>query len=86
MLTVAWASKVLGTIIENVYGIKLGIYVRTELGSLDVYLDGSNDGKLEGFLLGGWLGPSESKVIGSGKNMKIRSTSVELLSTIIEDV
>ena len=44
-------GKVLGTIPGNLYGITLGIYIGTELVSLDVSFDGINCGKLEGFLL-----------------------------------
>ena len=39
-------DKLLGTIIWNVDRITLGIYVGTELGSLDVSFVGSNYGKL----------------------------------------
>ena len=42
----------LGTVTGNVYGIKLGIDVETELGSLDKYFDGCNSGKLVRRLLG----------------------------------
>ena len=43
--------EVLGTILENVDGITVGIDVGTELGNLDVSFDGSNYGKLESLLL-----------------------------------
>ena len=43
----------LGTIIVNVDVITLGLDVVTYMGYLDGYLDDSNDGKLEGLLLGG---------------------------------
>ena len=46
-------GKSISTIIGNVYGIKLGIGVRTEWGSLDSYNDGFNDYKLDGLLIGG---------------------------------
>ena len=45
-------GKVLGTILGNVDGITFAIDVVTELVSLDVYFDGSNDDKLEGSFLG----------------------------------
>ena len=38
----------LGTTLENIYGITLVIDAGTELGSLHGSLDTSNDGKLEG--------------------------------------
>ena len=41
-------GKVNGTILRNVYGNILGLDVGTELGSLDVPFDGSNDGKIKG--------------------------------------
>ena len=42
-----------GNTLGNVDGITLGVYVVTELGSLDGSLNGSNYGKLEGLFLGG---------------------------------
>ena len=45
-------GKVLGTILRNVYGIALAIDDGTELGSLDIYFDGSNDENLEDLLIG----------------------------------
>ena len=44
--------KMLGTILVNVYGIAVGIDVRTELESLNGYFDGSNYGNIEGLLIG----------------------------------
>ena len=44
-------GKVIGTIILDVYGIKLELYVGTELGSLNVSFEGSKDDMLEGLLL-----------------------------------
>ena len=41
-------GKVLGTKLGNLDVITLGLDVGTELGSLDGYFYGSNDGKLEG--------------------------------------
>ena len=45
-------GKLLGTILGNVYGIKHGLDVRTDLGYLDGSFDDSNDVKLEGSFLG----------------------------------
>ena len=39
-------SKLIGTILVNVYGITLGLDVGIELGSLDESFGGSNDGKI----------------------------------------
>ena len=40
-------SKLLSTILVNVYGITLGLDIGTDLVSLDGSFDGSNDGNLE---------------------------------------
>ena len=45
-------GKVIGTILVNEYGITLGLDFVTDLVSLDVSVDGYNDGKFEGLLLG----------------------------------
>ena len=45
-------GKVLVNIPGYVYGIKLGIDIGTQLGSLDGLFYGSNDGNLEGILYG----------------------------------
>ena len=44
-------GKLLGTILINVDGIKLGIYVVTYLVSLYESFGGSNDGNIEGLFL-----------------------------------
>ena len=54
-----------GTILGNVDVITLRIDVGTELGSLDVSFDGSNDRNIEGILIGDSLGYTDSKVLGS---------------------
>ena len=41
----------IGTILLNIDGIKIGFDVGTDLSSLDGSLDGFNDGNLEGFFL-----------------------------------
>ena len=53
------------TILGNADGITLGFDVGTDLGSSDEPLDSSNDGNLEGLLLGGSLVSTDGKVIGS---------------------
>ena len=45
-------GKLLVSILVNLYVIKLGIGVVTEMGSLDGSSDGSNYDKLEGLFLG----------------------------------
>ena len=62
--------KVLGTILGNVDVIILGIDIGTELGFLDGSLNVSNDGKLEGLLLGDSLGYTDGKVIGYDEGIK----------------
>ena len=41
-------GKVIGTVLENLDRITIGIDVGTDLGYLDELFDGSNDGSLEG--------------------------------------
>ena len=71
-------GKVLGTILVNVYGIAVGIDVRTELESLDGSIDGSNDVKLEILLLGDSLESPDSKVIGSYEGIKLGFIGVKV--------
>ena len=63
--TLACYYLVLGNILENDYGITIGIDVETYMGSLYESFDGSNDCKLEGLFIGGSLGSTHGKVIGS---------------------
>ena len=58
-------GKVIGTILENLYGTSIGFDVGTELVCADWSLDGSNYGKLEGVLLWGSLGSTFGKVLGT---------------------
>ena len=57
--------KVISIILVNVYGITLGIDVGTYISSLYVSFDNSNDVKLECLFIGGSLGSSNGKVLGS---------------------
>ena len=75
----------LGTIIGNIYGITLGMDVGTELISLDGSFDVFNDGKLEGLLLGGSLGYTGSKFLGSDECIKLISTDGKVVGTILGD-
>ena len=45
-------GKVIVTILRNLYGITLRLDIGTELRFLDGSSDGSNEGKIEGLLLG----------------------------------
>ena len=57
-------GKVFGALPENVYVITLGFDVGTDIGSLDRYVDGSNFGKLEVFLIGDSLVYTGGNVLG----------------------
>ena len=76
----------IGTILENLYGITLVIYVGTELGSLYVSLDGSNGGKIEVLLLGRSLGSTDGIVPGSEKGVKLRLFDGKVFSTILRNL
>ena len=60
-------GKLLCTIPGSVYVITLVIDFGTELGSLDEYFDGSNNGTFKGLLIGDSLVYTNGKVIGSDK-------------------
>ena len=49
---------------------------------MDRSFDGSNDGKLEGLLLGGSLVSNDGKVLGSDEGIKLVSTGGKLFSSI----
>ena len=76
-------SKVLGTILGNLDGIIIVIDVGTQLDSLDVSFDGSNDGKLECLFLGGSLRYNYGKVIGSDEGIKLRFTDGKVFGNIL---
>ena len=71
------------TILGDVYGITLGIGVRIELGSLDRYFYGCNDGKFEGLLLGESMGSNGGKVLVSDEVIKIGLYYFGLICTIL---
>ena len=79
-------DKFFGTILLNVYGIILGLDVGTQLDSLDGYFDGSNDGKLECLFLGGSLGYTDGKVLGSDEVIKLGYTDGKVFGTILGNV
>ena len=76
----------LGTIPGNVYGIIHEFDVGTYLGSVDGSFDGSNDGNLEGLFLGGSLGYTDGKLIGSDEVVKLVSTGGKLFVTVFGNV
>ena len=53
---------------------------------MDRYFDGSNDGKLEGLLLGDSLGSTHSKVLGSNEVIKLGSIYGKVLGAILRNV
>ena len=71
------------TILGDVYGITLVIGVRIELGYLDRYFYGCNDGKFEGLLLGESMGSNGGKVLVSDEVIKIGLYYFELICTIL---
>ena len=73
----------IGTILGNVYVIRLGIDVGIELGSLDIIFDDSNDGKLEGFFPGEPLESTDGKVLGFYTVINLGSTDGKVLGTIL---
>ena len=72
----------LGTIIGNVYGIKLGHDVVKELDSLDQCFDGSNDGSFEWLFLEDSLVSTDGKVLGSDEGISLSPTDGKVLGTI----
>ena len=63
------------------------------LGILETWIDslhgdfyGSDNGKLEGLLLGVLLGSTNDKELGSDEGIKLRSTDIKLLSNILGNV
>ena len=64
-------------------GITLGFGVEKEMGSLDESLYGSNNGKLEGLLIGSSRGYTGSKVHGSDECIKLVICVGKLLGTIL---
>ena len=76
----------LGTLLRNVDGITLDIYVRTELGSLNESFYGSNDDKLELSFIGDSLGSTNGKVIGSDEGIKLGLFHREVLDNIFVNI
>ena len=76
----------LGTILIDVNGITLGVYVGTDLGSLYGCFYGSNYGRLEIFILGYQLRYSDGNVLGSDEVIKLGLSDGKVLSIILVDV
>ena len=79
-------GNVPGTILGNLERIILGIDVGTELGSSYVSFDGPNGGNLEGLLFWYSLRYIYVKLLGSDEGIKLRSTGVKLIGTILVNV
>ena len=79
-------GKLFVTILRNIYGIILGLDVGRELRSLDESFDGSNDGKLEGILIGGSLVSTDIKVLGSDEGIKLGLSYHIVFVTILGNV
>ena len=76
----------LGTLIGCVDEITLGIDMRTYQEPLYGYYDGSNNGKIEGLLLGCLLRSTDGKVIVSDEGIQLILYDGEVLVTIHGDV
>ena len=76
----------LDTILGNVDGITIGIDVATDLGSLHISLDGYDDCKLEGLLLGDSLEYTDGKVRGSDEGINLGSTDGKVIGTVLGNV
>ena len=64
-------SNVICTILGYVDGITVGVDVGPKPGSLNGSFDVSNDGNLEGLLLGGKMKYDDGKVLGSDTGIKL---------------
>ena len=76
----------LGNILVNVDGITLGLGVVTDRGYLYVSFDVSNDGNLDGLLIGGSLGSTDGEVLGSDEGIKLILSYGKVLGTILGNV
>ena len=74
------------TIIGDADGITLGIGVVTYPGSSDGSLYCYNDGKLEGFFLGGSLGSTDEEVLGYDEGVKVGLFYGEVIGNILGNV
>ena len=76
----------LGTILENEYGITRWLDFGTELGYLDGSFDSSNVGYLEGILIGESMVCTYGKVLVSDEGIKLISTAGKVLGTVLVNV
>ena len=76
----------LGTLLGNVDVITLGIYVGTEMVSLVGSFDGSNDNNFEVLLIGGTLGFTYSKVLGSDEAIELVYTDGKVPGNILVNI
>ena len=78
--------KVLVTLLGNVYGMTLGIYVGTWMESLDGSFHGINGDKLNALLLKESLDYTDGKVIGSNEDIQLGSTDGKVLGNVLGNV
>ena len=83
---VAPGGKLLGTILENIVGIKLEMDFRTDMGSLDGSFDSYNDGKLYCLFLGGSLRSTGGKVPVSDEGNQVWCNYCKLFGNMLRDV
>ena len=76
-------GNLVGTILINLYGSTLGIYVGTDLGSLDEPFDYSNYCNIGGLLRGNSLGYTGGYVIRSFEGIKLGYTDGKLVGAIL---
>ena len=81
-----YGTAVLGTILGDVYGITLCLYVETKPRSLDEYFDGLNDGKIEGSFIGGSNGSTYDRVFGFDEGIKLELSHGIVLGTILVNI
>ena len=79
-------SKMLGTILVNIDGITHGIGLGTYQVSLDGSFDGYNGGKCEGLFIGGSLGYTDNKLVGTDEVITLISDVGKELGIILEYV
>ena len=71
------------TILVNVDGITIWLDVRTELGSLNGFFDGSYDDTIEGLLVGESMRSNDNKVIGFDEGIKMGLSDCKMLGIIL---
>ena len=79
-------GEVIGTIPGNLYLITLGLDFGTDMDYSDVSFDGSSSGNIKGLFIGGSLGSTDSKVIGSDEGIKLGISEGKVIDTILVNV